>query len=137
MKRMIECILSINATTGGRKSDKKQSGGKERSKSMKEMRLSIDKEKLELISKKNGSEVQCVKLMEEMAKLQQEVCNWLFHKFGSSEYRIAEECAGVLVLIGQIQLLLNIPDQVLNMMMDDKVNREVRHIELDGEKKCG
>lgn len=96
---------------------------------MEEMKICFDKSKLKQISATYGYEAQCRKLLEEMQELKDEVITSLLSGDDNIS-NIVEECADVVIMIAQIQLLLNLPIGRLNREIKYKIDRQIRRIEL-------
>lgn len=89
--------------------------------------LISQKEQLQEIIDHYGNKSQKTMLFEEMAELQKEVCKDLR---GKGDIRhIIEELADVNVVLQQIQLIYNIPDEKLEIEAQKKIERALDEIE--------
>lgn len=95
---------------------------------MGEMKICFDKSKLKQISATYGYEAQCRKLLEEMRELKDEVITSMVSDDNNIS-NIVEECADVLIMIAQIQLLLDVPADMLDHEIKYKIDRQIRRIE--------
>lgn len=68
-----------------------------------------------------GEQKQKIKLFEEMAELQKEVCDGIFGKKNKKE--IISEIADVLVMLEQLKMMVSISTHDLQKVIDFKVNR--------------
>ena len=85
------------------------------------MNLNIDIDKLIRVIKTYGVQAQITVLFEEMAELQKELCKQR-RKQGNIE-QITEELADVLIMLKQIQVILNLPDERVQEIINYKMER--------------
>nr|DAD75938.1 MAG TPA: nucleoside triphosphate pyrophosphohydrolase [Siphoviridae sp. ctX926] len=95
----------------------------------------IDIDKIYTTAFMCGYESQSRQLIEEMAKLTQAINKKWKEDSGIITYNkdhiraITEEMAGVIVCLEQVQILLNIPDEKIENIIDRKLIREERRAE--------
>lgn len=79
-----------------------------------------------------GYDRQSIKLIEEMAELQQAICK---HRESTDKSKtligIKSEIADVYVLLDQMKYLLNIKDEELEEIKDYKINRQLLRIKSE------
>ncbi len=85
------------------------------------MNLNIDNDKLIRVIKTYGVQAQITVLFEEMAELQKELCKQR-RKQGNIE-QITEELADVLIMLKQLQVILNLPDERVQEIINYKMER--------------
>ena len=85
-------------------------------------------EKLETICQHYGIRKQLKKLSEEVFELQEAVIDNEWDVDGNTDH-IAEELADVMVLWEQIRLHYGVPIQVIQGIMKEKVERQLKRIE--------
>lgn len=85
------------------------------------MNLNIDIDKLIRVIKTYGVQAQITVLFEEMAELQKELCKQR-RKQGNIE-QITEELADVLIMLKQLQVILNLPDERVQEIINYKMER--------------
>ena len=88
----------------------------------------MNDEKLETICQHYGIRKQIKKLSEEVFELQEAVIDNEWDVDGNTDH-IAEELADVMVLWEQIRLHYGVPIQVIQGIMKEKVERQLKRIE--------
>ena len=80
-----------------------------------------------------GYDTQSIKLIEEMAELQQAICK---HRESNDKAKslinIKGEMVDVLVMLDQMKYLLNIKDEELEELKEFKINRQLLRIKTEG-----
>ena len=86
----------------------------------------MDERKLKEILEHYGPEAQVVKTMEELAELQAELARLLI-KQGDIE-KTKSEMADVLIMVNQLKIILDVPDEDLENWIRYKVERQLERI---------